>query len=132
MKLRLLSCVIGLGLLSTSAVAQQLTGTMSGTVKDSQGAVVPGVTVTAKSDALIGGPRTVVTNETGTYQFTALPPGTFQLTFGRSRFVTLKREGVAVRCLPQEGASSYACRDPSGERTARVDRRPRRCSDLST
>jgi len=66
MKLRLLSCLIGLGLLSTSAVAQQLTGTMSGIVKDSQGAVVPGVTVTAASDALIGGPRTVVTNETGT------------------------------------------------------------------
>jgi hypothetical protein len=97
MKLRLLSCLIGLGLLSTSAVAQQLTGTMSGTVKDSQGAVVPGVTVTAASDALIGGPRTVVTNETGAYQFTTLPPGTFQLTFGLSGFVTLKREGVAVQ-----------------------------------
>ena len=99
MKLRLLSCLIGVGLLSTSAVAQQLTGTMSGTVKDSQGAVVPGVTVTATSDALIGGPRTVVTSETGTYQFTTLPPGTFQLTFGLSGFVTLKREGVAIQVV---------------------------------
>ena len=97
MKVRLLSCLIVLGLLSTSAVAQQLTGTMSGTVKDSQGAVVPGVTVTAASDALIGGPRTVVTNETGTYQFSTLPPGTFQVTFGLSGFVTLKREGVNVQ-----------------------------------
>ena len=97
MKLRLLSCLLGLGLLSTSAVAQQLTGTMSGIVKDSQGAVVPGVTVTATSDALLGGPRTVVTNEMGTYQFTTLPPGTFQLSFGLSGFVTLKREGVVVQ-----------------------------------
>jgi hypothetical protein len=73
MKVRLLSCLIVAGLLTTSAAAQQLTGTMSGTVKDTQGAVVPGVTVTAASDALIGGPRTTVTNETGSYQFQTLP-----------------------------------------------------------
>ena len=70
---------------------------MSGTVKDTQGAVVPGVTVTAASDALIGGPRTTVTNETGSYQFQTLPTGMFQVTFELTGFVTLKREGVGVQ-----------------------------------
>lgn len=86
-----------LALVLPASAFAQLTGTLSGNVKDAQGAVMPGVNVTASSPALIGGSRVVVTNESGTYQFTGLPPGDFQLTFEIAGFVTLKRDGVRVQ-----------------------------------
>jgi hypothetical protein len=78
------------------AFAQQ-TGTLSGVVRDAQGAVLPGVTVTASSPSLIGGARTAVTGETGTYQLTAVPPGTYVVTYELTGFTTLKREDIVVR-----------------------------------
>ena len=50
------------------------TGTIQGRVADAQGAVLPGVTVTATSPAMIQ-PQTTVTSETGNYRFPAVPPG---------------------------------------------------------
>jgi len=47
------------------AAAQTITGTVRGTVRDSQGAVVPGATVTAASDALAGRSATAVTDDGG-------------------------------------------------------------------
>jgi hypothetical protein len=61
-------------------LAQSETGTITGTIADASGAVVPGVAITLTSPALIGGPRTV-TSELGTYRFIALPPGTYDLKF---------------------------------------------------
>ncbi len=84
------------GLAWTTAWAQQ-TGTLAGVVRDSQGAVLPGVTVTAASEALIGGGRSVPTGATGTYQITGLPPGTYVVTYDLSGFTPLKREGVVVQ-----------------------------------
>src|SRR4029450_10835058 len=52
------------------------TGTIQGRVTDAQGAVLPGVTVTATSPALIQ-PQTTVTSETGNYRFPAVPPRTY-------------------------------------------------------
>ena len=52
------------------------TGTIQGRVADAQGAVLPGVTVTATSPALIQ-PQTTITSETGNYRFPAVPPGTY-------------------------------------------------------
>ena len=80
----------------STALAQQ-TGTLAGTVRDSQGAVLPGVTVTASSAALIGGSRTTPTGATGTYQMTGLPPGTYVVTFELSGFSAFKREDVLVQ-----------------------------------
>jgi hypothetical protein len=70
---------------------------LSGVVKDAQGGVLPGVTVSIEGEALIGGARTVVTGETGSYQLTALPPGTYTVTYELSGFAPLKREGVVVQ-----------------------------------
>lgn len=58
---------------------------------------MPGVTVTVASEALIGGPRTIVTGDNGGYQFGSLPPGLFDLTFELAGFATLKREDVRVQ-----------------------------------
>ncbi len=67
-----------------------------GTVKDSSGAVLPGVTVEASSPALIEKSRTVVTNATGQYAIEDLRPGTYTVTFSLSGFSTVKREGIEL------------------------------------
>ncbi len=82
-------------LVATPAIAQQ-TGTLTGLVRDAQGGVLPGVTVTVTSDSLIGGSRASVTGEAGSYQF-ALPPGTYTLAFDLTGFAPLRREGIIVQ-----------------------------------
>ena len=79
---------------ATSSWAQQ-TGTLAGVVRDAQGAVLPGVTVTATSDALLGA-RTSPTGATGTYLLTGLPPGTYVVTYELIGFTPLKRENVII------------------------------------
>jgi Carboxypeptidase regulatory-like domain len=71
------------------------TGTIQGRVVDAQGAVLPGVTVTATSPALIQ-PQTTVTSETGNYRFPAVPPGQYELTFELAGFNSLKRPGISI------------------------------------
>ena len=80
-------------LLSTSAFAQ---GTLTGTVRDASGAVLPGVTVEAASPALIEKVRSVVTDGTGQYRIIDLNPGTYSLTFTLPGFSTVKREGIEI------------------------------------
>src|SRR5688572_28785258 len=81
-------------LLSASAAAQT-TGSVNGTVVDNSGAVLPGVTVSATSPALMG-VQSAVTNETGNYRFPSLPPGTYTLTYELTGFSTVRREGIIV------------------------------------
>jgi hypothetical protein len=88
--------VVLFGLVAVPAFAQQ-TGTLSGVVRDPQGAVLPGVTVTATSPALIGGGRTVISGETGAYQLAAIPPGEYTVTYELTGFTSLKRENIMVR-----------------------------------
>src|SRR5499427_8632406 len=73
-----------------SASAQTTTGTVSGRVIDSQGLALPGVTVTAASPNMQG-VRTVVTSENGDYLFSALPSGTYTMTFELSGFQNQQR-----------------------------------------
>ena len=88
--------VLGIGCLSAPAFAQQ-TGTLSGVVRDSQGGVLPGATVSVASPALIGGSRASTTGELGSYQFTSLPPGAYNVTYELSGFKSLKREEVRIQ-----------------------------------
>src|SRR5688572_3462644 len=71
------------------------TGTIQGRVADSQGAVLPGVTVTATSPSALGA-QTTVTSETGNYRFPALPPGEYELGFELAGFNSLKRSGISI------------------------------------
>src|SRR3982751_1315321 len=71
------------------------TGTIQGRVADAQGAVLPGVTVTATSPSALGA-QTTVTSETGNYRFPAVPPGTYELTFELAGFNSLKRSGIQI------------------------------------
>ena len=64
-------------------------------VKDAQGAVLPGVTVTASSPSALG-VQTAVTSETGNYRFPALPPGVYTVTYELTGFNTVRREGIQL------------------------------------
>src|SRR6185503_9798034 len=74
---------------------------LTGTVKDTSGAVLPGVTVEAASDVLIEKVRTAVTDGNGRYQIVDLRPGTYTITFTLTGFNTFRRDGVIL-----SGASS--------------------------
>lgn len=84
-----------LAILGAPAEAQELRGRITGTVTDNTGAVLPGVSVTATSPALIQ-PQTAVTGVDGTYRFPALPTGVFTLTYELAGFQTIKREQIRV------------------------------------
>jgi hypothetical protein len=91
--------VIPLVLLIPSMVAAQgaLTrGTLTGTVRDASGGVLPGVTVEASSPALIEKVRTVVTDGAGIYRIVNLDPGIYTLTFTLQGFSQVKREGIEL------------------------------------
>ena len=84
-----------LWLAATPAVAQQTTGSITGRILDDQGASVPGVTVTGKSDAT-GFVRTDVTDGEGMFRLTALPVGTYDLTAELSGFAKIENKGIVV------------------------------------
>lgn len=82
-------------LLATSASAQIGQGTLTGVITDAQGAVLPGVTVTATSPALIGS-RTTTTEIDGRFRLPQLPSGVYKLRFDLSGFSSLERDNVQV------------------------------------
>jgi hypothetical protein len=72
---RLQSCTfVFLAFLVPALAFAQQTGSIQGKVVDASGAVLPGVTVEAKSNVLPT-PRSTVTGSDGVYQLPALPPG---------------------------------------------------------
>ena len=79
---------------STPVYAQ--TGGISGQVRDSSGAALPGVTVEVTSPALIEKVRSTTTDQNGRYQITALPVGTYEVTFALASFATSRRSSVVV------------------------------------
>src|SRR5687767_14430101 len=83
-------------LLAAPVAAQDNSGTINGRVTDTTGAFIPGVTVSLTSPA-IQGARDAVTDETGSYRFILLPPGTYQVTYELPGFKTLIREGIIVQ-----------------------------------
>jgi Carboxypeptidase regulatory-like domain len=87
--------VLSFVLLAAPAFAQIGQGTLTGVITDPQGQVLPGVTVTATSSALIG-TRTTVTEIDGRYRFPALPSGFYKLKFDLAGFSTIERDNIQV------------------------------------
>ncbi len=69
---------------------------VSGQVSDSSGGVLPGVTVTAASPALIEKQRVATTDEQGRYTIVDLRPGAYDVMFSLSGFRTLRRDGMVL------------------------------------
>jgi hypothetical protein len=91
--------LIGVWLLLLQPIAAWAQSSITGTVRDTSGGVLPGVTVTAASPALIEGFRVGVTDGQGLYRIVDLRPGPYTVTFTLVGFSTVKREGID---LPSE------------------------------
>ncbi|MDH5405299.1 MAG: TonB-dependent receptor [Candidatus Aminicenantes bacterium] len=75
---------------------QTQTGTITGRVADETDAVLPGVTVTLSSEALITATKVTTTNEYGVYKFIALPPGTYDVKFELEGFQPNEQRGIKI------------------------------------
>jgi hypothetical protein len=93
----LVMMLCGVMVVPAAAWAQSATtGSIAGEVRDTSGAVLPGVSVAAASPALIEKVRSVVTDNQGRYQIVDLRPGTYSVTFSLSGFSTVRREGLEL------------------------------------
>ena len=80
-------------LAAATAGAQSFSGTVSGVVTDEQGGALPGATVTLTGKT---GARTTVTDAKGEYRFTAVDPGSYDITAELTGFRPMKRENIQV------------------------------------
>ena len=85
-----LACVVALPAWASAQAS------ITGIVKDTSGAVLPGVTVEAASDVLIEKVRSAVTDSTGQYRIVDLRAGTYTVTFTLTGFGTVKREAIEL------------------------------------
>ncbi len=90
---RILVVVTLVMLMPAAALAQSA---IAGVVKDTTGAVMPGVTVEAASPALIEKVRSVVSDGQGQYKIVDLRPGVYSVTFTLPGFNTVKRDAVEL------------------------------------
>jgi outer membrane receptor protein involved in Fe transport len=95
MRFKMLGALLVVLLAAPGAIAQEQSGSLQGTVKDSQGAVLPGATVDARNPAT-GANTTVTTNASGVYRFPALPPGNYELAASLQGFTAGKPLAVIV------------------------------------
>ena len=82
-------------LLSAPAAWAQTTGRIMGSLKDAQGAVLPGATVTLTGPALQGA-QTQVTDQDGAFRFMSVPPGRYTVKIELAGFKTLEQSDVQV------------------------------------
>ena len=97
--MRGLVCLLGvMTLLARSPLAAQAPagGSVNGVARDEQGGVMPGVAVTATSDAAPGARRTM-TDRNGRYVLADLPPAEYAIAAELTGFATFRRHAVAVR-----------------------------------
>src|ERR1700682_3750454 len=77
------------------AAAQVLYGSLTGNVHDAAGAIIPGASVKL-SNMGTAQEFTEQTNEAGSYTFSNLSPGTYELTVGARGFRSLTQRGIAI------------------------------------
>ncbi len=97
-KLFAVCCAIAIvGMVSTPALAQSGSGTITGRVMDTTGALIPGVEVSLSSAVgLPGGDRGAFSNESGVYRYTLLVPALYTVTFTLPGFATLIRDEIRL------------------------------------
>jgi hypothetical protein len=95
---RLLTATLAALLVLTAAPASAQTGdgSLRGYVRDQQGGLLPGVTVTATSPDLLA-PVVAVSDSAGYYRLNNLPPGTYTVAADLTGFAAYKREGILMR-----------------------------------
>ena len=88
--------ILFMGLVLLAARPAYAQASLAGIVKDSSGAILPGVTVEASSPALIEKVRSVATDSAGQYRIVDLRPGTYTVTFTLTGFNTVARSGIEL------------------------------------
>src|SRR5439155_27326645 len=91
-----LGVVVAVLLLAGSAAAQTSTATLTGTVRDSSGAVLPGVSLVV-TDTLRGTSQSTMSKDTGNYTIPALNPGTYSLAAQLTGFKKFLQEGIVLQ-----------------------------------
>jgi len=94
-KLFMFILALSLGLASAAAFGQQPTGSVEGTVKDPQGAVVQNATITIRNVAT-NSTRSGTSSDNGQYRFSEMAPGTYEVKVSASNFKTSVVSGVVV------------------------------------
>src|SRR5215470_5017554 len=90
-----LLCIVCLLANVRKSAAQNITGTLLGTVRDPQGAVVPNASVSAKN-AETGAERTAVTDASGGFSIASVPAGSYEVTVVASGFQTEVHSGITM------------------------------------
>ncbi len=78
-----------------AALAQGITGSITGTVTDTSGAVIPGATVAVR-DAATNAVHTVTTSAVGSYTVPQLSPGHYTLTVTKGSFKTFQQKDIVL------------------------------------
>lgn len=92
---RFLGAAALLAALSIAALAQVVSGDLTGTIYDASGGTIPTATIVAKNDAT-GIEYTTKATTTGEYHFTSLPVGTYTLVTTAPGFASAQAKGVTV------------------------------------
>src|SRR5687768_16188562 len=90
----IIRCFLLFGLVAVIPRVAAAQATLAGEVKDTTGAVLPGVTVEAASPALVEKVRTAVTDGSGRYRIESLPPGSYTVTFSLTGFAPKQQDLV--------------------------------------
>lgn len=93
LRLTAFACIV---LTAAETHAQRGDSSIAGAVRDTSGAVLPGVTVEVASPALIERTRSAITDGSGQYRAVDLVPGTYTVTFTLPGFSTVVREGIQL------------------------------------
>jgi len=96
MGVRFVRCLAVMALMAVLPSIAHAQSSITGTIRDASGAVLPGVTVEAASPVLIEKVRSTVSDGTGGYRLPELLPGTYSITFSLPGFATVKRDGVQI------------------------------------
>ena len=94
MRARIFAALMAVLLVSWPVAAQELRGSIEGTIKDASGAVLPGVTVEAKTAAAPA--LSTTTDAQGNYRFPSVPPGTYEVSATLASFAPKKLGDVVV------------------------------------
>src|SRR5260370_14469867 len=103
LKVMRLNCILAALILfvfcALATKAQTGTSNMTGTVRDMNGSVVPGATVTAKNEAT-GVTSAQTTTDSGVYAFSSLPVGKYTITIEKQGFKTLQNKENFLQVRP--------------------------------
>ncbi len=112
--------ILGMVMFTTvSSHAQQLTGTISATVYDSSGAVVPAATITLKNSES-GDVRRTVSDGSGYFTFTAVQPATYSISVGAKGFTTWELTGIVINLGDSKTVPNIALKAGASNTTVEV------------